>query len=33
VASQENADGSLTKKDDGTNVRAYKYDFRNLMTE
>jgi hypothetical protein len=27
------ANGSLTKKDDGTNVHAYKYDFRNLMTD
>jgi hypothetical protein len=27
------ANGSLTKKDDGTNVEAYGYDFRNLMTD
>ena len=27
------ANGSLTKKDDGTNVHAYKHDFRNLMTD
>ena len=27
------ANGNLTKKDDGTNVHAYKYDVRNLMTD
>jgi YD repeat-containing protein len=27
------ANGSLTKKDDGTNVHAYGYDLRNLMTD
>jgi len=27
------ANGNLTKKDDGTNVHAYGYDFRNLMTD
>jgi RHS repeat-associated protein len=27
------ANGNLTKKDDGTNVHAYGYDFRNLMSD
>ena len=27
------ANGSLTKKDDGTNVSSYKYDARDLMTD
>jgi YD repeat-containing protein len=27
------ANGNLTKKDDGINVQAYGYDFRHLMTD
>jgi YD repeat-containing protein len=27
------ANGNMTKKDDGSNVHAYKYDFRDLMAD
>jgi len=33
AGNKSDAGGNLTKKDDGTNVQAYKYDFRNLMTD
>ena len=32
MGSSYDANGSLTKKDDGTNVHSYAYDLRNLMT-